>query len=276
MCLPVDCSDGPLGGWSQNVLVATSIELCGGGHPGHALDIDENPATCAPVGDCEQGLDNQYSGIMESLSDFYDCASFLDDMIISGSLIVLAEHVGAMVPEVPFSVRLYLGLAEGTQGQCDLFTETCPFLVDEQSFSEDACAPIIEIDNAVLSGTAVSAGGPGYSFTLSVTIDSDSGSKIPLTLRNLKLEGELKQKGTDFIIDGVVGGAIVKAELIGSIEVLPDDVELPVSKDMMVSMLQMMLEADLDLDGDGTAESISICAAVSTNTAKLVGVGQAE
>jgi hypothetical protein len=64
--------------------------------------------------------------------------------------------------------------------------------------------------------------------------------------------------------DGILGGAVPKAQLLAAIDALPDE-GLPLPKASIKALLDSTVETDIDNDGDGKKESSSI-------SLKIIGV----
>ena len=245
-----------------------------GGTPGFALDVDQDPATCAPLNNCQDGLDNAIGGLLDQVGQFVDVNAELGKALEEGSIMLLMESVGANTTGQDFTINIYLGEAAVDKETCDWQSETCEYLVDPSSFDLDQCTPIIFFDNATITDGHLSAGGPEAIF--SVTIPLDSGLVLTANAYMARIEGTVQLEGETItaITDAIIGGAVHKQELIDTCLALPADTftDLPISKEMICNLLDMFIVADIDIDGDGMLDSASIGIALEAIGATIAGL----
>ena len=74
--------------------------------------------------------------------------------------------------------------------------------------------------------------------------------------------------------DGVVGGAVDKAELLETCMALPDDLfaDLGIGKDLVCNMLDMFIQPDIDRDDDGELDSASVGIAFGAIPGTITGL----
>ncbi|MFH1532592.1 MAG: Ig-like domain-containing protein [Pseudomonadota bacterium] len=250
-----------------------SLEMGSGGYPGMALDLDGDPATCAPEGNCSGGMHNEIGGLFAQLTAYMDVNEELANTLESGDVILLADFAGLNLNGDPFIMRMFTGEATLPQQQCDWQSDACPYLVSHDSFHPSTCEPYMQFDNAAIIDGKLTAGGPGYTFGVASPL-GDLGGAIVLDCHLAQVEGDVVvgEDGNVIALQNLVfGAAVPKQSLFDSIAAMPAD-EVPVSPEMIVSMLDMFLENDIDVDGDGVNESVSFAVMHDAIPAYLVGI----
>jgi hypothetical protein len=240
----------------------TSFSLGEAGIPGHALDVDNDPDTCSPASNCESGIDN-------SLSAFASLANEpLAEEVANGGLIALIELKGFNVEGELFEIHFWEG--EKVDGACDLQTMSCDYWVKESAISA-SCSSLFNFDNAEVTNGKLSAGGIGYGYPILLKI---GGADIALELENAKLEADLVLvNGQPTELTGVIGGAVSKSVLASALSAIPDD-QLPdgISKQALLTLVNVLIKNDIDLDSDGTPDAASIGVRVQAISGTIVGV----
>ena len=245
-----------------------------GGHPGEALDIDNDPDTCSPAGNCEGGFNNQMSALVTQLSAFVSPDSELDKALEEGEIVVLMELAGLAMDGSEFPVNMYAAEPEAGKDVCDWQTQACDYRVLAESFDPDTCLPMVRFDNAsVVGGEKLIAGGAGYFIVISIPLAE--GVELSFTAGMARLEGDLAGSGDALTIDnGLIGGAVRKDDLMQAVDAVPPETmeELPVSKDMVKSLLDTFVEADVDTDDDGELDAASVGVKFNTIAGTITGV----
>ena len=77
----------------QPAVKATQFELATDGFPGSGLDVDDDPDTCAPSGNCNGGVDNALAPLATLMNDP------MYQSVVDGSLIYVAD-LSEATPEV--------------------------------------------------------------------------------------------------------------------------------------------------------------------------------
>jgi len=239
-----DCGCQPE--FSPQVSKVNMLSIGADGKDGNGLDVDLDESTCSPSG-CEVGIDNSLSLLAGLANDS------LTSAVADGSVILLFEHRDFVADGSPYTLSFYGG--EDTDSDCDIQTETCPYFVKKDSFDEN-CEPLVKMDNATISGTTLSAGGPGYNFSLPLPLAD--GVLLDLVLYHAQVVGTVGfAAGNPATLDGILAGAISKQDMITAIEAVPDDA-FPIDKEMVLSMIEMLVTADIDSTGDGQLDAASI------------------
>jgi len=249
---------------------ANELAVGSGGHPGEALDVDQDPTTCAPSGDCESGLDNQLWSLLGMLGGLtgMEPADLLQEMVDAGDLNLLFE----MRPQADGGLHMGLFYALEENGACNPVGQTCDFWVASSSYDTVTCLPLVLFDNTVIAGSGLTAGGPGYHFSLPVPMGFGD-EPMPLTVDRAVIEATVAISGGGDIqsMVGVIGGAIPEQAFYDAIDAIPEG-ELPIDKGMLLGMLGMFLNSDIDLDGDGVDDAVSVGITFTTGPAAIIGI----
>lgn len=272
-CHDIACLDNIDFGVGQKL---DAMAIGAGGHPGEALDVDDDPDTCAPAGDCELGLNNQLSGLLGQISNFVDANSELAKALEEGKLVLLADLVGFAGEGTPFTLNMYLGDPLLPKEECDFQAAICEYLVAPGSFDLAFCSPFISFDNALVEDGQLTAGGPAALFSLAIPVTDEL--LLTVTANMAQIQGTFVAGDPPTITAGLVGGAVRKDKLVESVNAVPDEMfeELPLSKEMFINILIMFVQNDVDTDLDGELDAASIGIKFSTIGAELTGVGSAE
>lgn len=231
------------------------------GHPGSGLDLDDDRATCAPMQyyetpQCSHGVDNAFVllGLMANYS--------LDQAVGEGTMNVIFSLQGYDNPACPFTMDFFRGaLLSGNPGCVN--EEGCEYAITEDSFDPATCTPLSSIGNARVTDGNLTGGRDGdfiYSFDVIIV-----GVRIVVPVYFPRIEAQVQfEGGIPAVVDGIIGGVIMKDDFIGAFEAVPAD-EYPegVTKAEMIDMLQSLyaeeqFERDYDLDSDTEPESSSI------------------
>ena len=258
--------------FSETVQKLVTMQMGADGMDGEALDIDGNPATCSPFGKCENGNDNSLSNLFSSIADFIDINASLTTAVDNGTVIMVAELVGFVQTGLPFSLNMYIAEPSVPKGQCNFQTTTCNYVVDSGAIDWEACAPMVTFDNATVVDGLLTSGGNGYQFTLPLPFFG--GQPLLLLLHNARIHAtiDIDANGKMTLSNGVIGGAIDKQLLLDAVDEMPDDGGLPVSKDMIKNLLNMLINNDVDTTGDGKKDKASMGIKFTSIPGAIVGV----
>ena len=243
-----------------------------GGHPGEALDIDGDPDTCAPAGDCEAGLNNQMSGLMEQMEAFVDTDAELANMLDDGTRVTVAECIGLNLDGEPFTVNVYRGIPVEDLGVCDYQHDNCPYYIDSSSIDAAGCKPMSTFDNATIVNGKLTAGGFGYLYLFDGFMIAPEFSLLSMASM-ARMTGTVVEVGGGEleVHDGLIGYAINKAEFLEQLSYI-DDSELPIGVDMLQNIFDMFLEPDVDANFDGELDSASMAVKFETIPGTIVGI----
>ena len=249
--------------FSPHVNKLTALAIGADGQPGASLDVDLNVETCAPLDNCSAGIDNSLGLLAELAGDA------LKGAVAGGDVILLLEHREFNASGTPYPLALYIGQPTGPD--CDVQTETCDYLVKADSFDAD-CKPVVLLDNAMVDGATLQAGGPGYNFLLPLPLSADV--ILEVTLFYAQVQGKVTfAAGGPASLDGILAGAISKEAMLAAIESV-DPADLPLDKELVVTMLELMISNDIDTDDNGTLDAASIGLPFAAGQGNIVGTDQ--
>jgi len=253
VCVPDLPSDG---------IKLTSLQVGASGDPGQGLDVDQSPATCSPAGQCSGGIDNALSVIAGFANDP------LRDGADQGDITLVFALSSLAVDPVEVSIFQAKSITPG----CNVQTQTCAWLVDRAFLDPTSCEPVAKVF-AHLSGDHLVGGGPGTSLPFAIPLDADTS--LDVVISNLRLDVTLTQvNGQAAALTGILGGAVPKQTLIDGIESVPADSFNGISKDAILSLVDLLVQNDIDGNGDGVKESASIGVKIIGIDAVISGVGQ--
>jgi len=213
-------------------------EVGNGGHPGEALDVDNDPDTCAPTDNCSGGCNNQMYDLMGQLENFMDVDAEIQTALEEGTRVTLAECVGLNLDGAPFTVNIYFGVIVEEKNVCDFQQQKCAYLATREHIDPISCQPRFSFDNAVVEEGQLSAGGPGYEFPFAGFAPFPDMLLI-ISGHDALMVGTVEELagGAVQLVDGIIGYAVVKSEFINSVDAL-DGADLPVSKEMIKNLLE--------------------------------------
>ncbi len=231
------------------------------GFAGDGVDVDQDGATCAPPNQCGDGVDNTLGIIAPFANDPFA------DAVATGSVLLIMT-VDSTTPG-PVNITLFQGELDPANSGCDFQTQTCDYLADTGLFDPATCEPLVSIP-ATLTGDQLVGGGPGTILPFSVPFSADA--TLDITLFNLRVEATVVTGANGLTaIDGILGGAVPKEQLIEALEGLPDDA-LPIPKAQVVTLLNTLVSNDIDTTGDGTKDAASIGLTFMGIDANLTGI----
>jgi len=246
--------------FSAPVNKVTALALGDSGRPGQALNVDGKP-TCSPTDNCEAGLDN-------SLAPFAGLANQpLQDAVDKGDVILLFEHRGFNLTGNPYTLAFWQG--KPVDPGCDIQHQSCAYWVPGDLLDPD-CEPLLGFHNAKVSGTKLTAGGVGTNYPFTIPIAP--GVNLDVRLANAMVEATLTlQGGKPVAMTGLLAGAVPKADMIAAVQAVPED-QLPISKDLVLQMLNLLIVNDIDTDADGNLDAASIGIRFSAIAGTIAGV----
>ena len=254
-----DCKCSPTFGPVAAKLVSAAISTTG--NPGDALDLDGDPTTCAPAGNCSGGAHNALAAI----AGFANTS--LQGAVEDGSVMLLVDF--QTFGQGPVTMALHQGALDAGNSGCDFQTQSCQYTVDPSLLDATTCAPVVALDGT-LTGESLVGGGKGTNFPFSIPFGD---SALSIEIFDVQIAGTVKQANGQITAfeDVVLGGAVPKASIKAALDQLPADA-LPIPKDTIAQLLDTLVASDIDTDGDGVKESASIGLKLSGIPATLVGV----
>lgn len=236
-----------------------ALALSSDGKPGSGLDVDGDPETCQPSGDCGGGVDNVLGPLSYVVNDA------IVDSLANGALAYVFDLSKARLDGTPFDLVIYDVARVGDS--CDFQSPDCEWRATQAGF-DGACQPYFAIDAARIEGSKLDAGGVDAVITLVVKLDETTN--LPMTIAQARITADLTLEGGAITkLRGIIAGAVPKSQLIKAIQNLGDDV-LPIDKTAAATLLDNLIENDIDLDRDGERDAVSIGLTFETVPGTLV------
>ncbi|NUN15840.1 MAG: hypothetical protein HUU55_19620 [Myxococcales bacterium] len=208
--------------WSYRI---TGLTIGDAGTPGKGLNIDDNPATCAPSTGCSDGVDNGFAGVSGLAAE------------------ALAQAVNTE------TIRLMLR-RQGC-GPVELLTYTkngSTRRIDTESIDAETGYGKSYVPNVVVDNPTFSAGPDGeFAFPLAV-----AGAQTIVPIHQVHISGTIR--GDNITV--VLGGIVDKNELDTSLAELAKGMGL--EPKTVFDLVGGLTEIDQDTNNDGTQDAISI------------------
>lgn len=241
---------------TTHAIKVTHVEIASDGYQGSGLDVDFDPDTCAPPGDCSGGVDNALAVFAPLLNDA------MAEALLEGTLMWVIDLSEATFDGQPFPLAvLDSELSDDSiLAGCDYQAESCVYNVEQFSYDGD-CEPYFALEDVVIADAEMNGGGTGQSLTMGLALAP--GVFVPVTVLAAQMSATLTivpdgQGGQKIVgMEGFVAGATPKEQLIETIVGINSDL-FPVDKETALFFLEQLIENDLDVDNDGVNESASI------------------
>jgi len=255
--------------FSETVGKLIVFQIGKNGTLGEGIDVDGDPATCAPADSCGDGIDNAASAL----------AFFINKPLIAavenGSFSFVAEFEGYQGEGQEFTLNLYqvsMGVGSKTSG-CNGQNEVCEWEVFQAAMTPD-CKPKFSFPKAIVTGGKVKAGGAGTLFAMDASIMG--ASNATLYVMGASITGSVKfgpDGKTIQGVAGVLGGAVPQQTVVDIINSMDSALfaQFGMTKAAALTLIQDLLEIDIDTDGDGKADASSIGLRFSAIGAKIIG-----
>ena len=248
--------------FSDTVAKLVYVALGDGGYVGEGLDVDGDPATCAPEDSCAGGINNAFSAL-SAITEELAGVDINDEMAkntTAGWVKLVAElrNYGSE----DFALAIYQADLDPANNGCDFQKNVCSYWVQSEFLDDETCLPKALLP-ATLNGTSILAGGPGTS--LPFDLPFEGGVTLEIVLYNLMFEGQVSvTNGSVNSFSGILGGAIPKADLEAAILKLPPEALGGFEAADVMPLLSLALEYDINVPGKGPSASIGL---------KLEGIG---
>lgn len=242
------------------------------GLPGQGLDVDGVAGTCAPAGDCSDGIDNFFGKMGIFITDQFKAD--MDRVQADGRLALLLEHESPGPGAGPYELNLMFGKRTAPTS-CNPATAGCNYLV----FAGDligSCAPRYVLNNAKVEGDVLTAGGKEFQAVVYFAIGN---VMLPQVLKWAQVKATVTRDGNGRITggSGVLGGAIDVKTLKLSLESVDAAQFSPYTKDQIIQQLDSRLCGgtsecgDLDTDTKAGKDAASIGLSFTLTTGNGVG-----
>ena len=254
-------------------LKVTWLKMGTSGQEGQAVDVDQDPDTCAPAADCADGRDNQFAGFLKSIAIALGGTEPLVESVEDGKLTLLYEMKDVKMDGTEFTLNIYRGDAVLPKEECNFQTEVCDYEVLLESFNEDTCLPVTTFDNSQLLGNTLVGGGQGYFFAFPFVLGLAEGKAITFMASSTRIVATVQfdEEGKPTQIDGIIGCAIPEADILTIADAIPED-KLPLPKAVIVALLQSVVNPDIDSDGDGVDDAVSASMLFTAKPGNIVGL----
>jgi len=227
-----------------------TLAIGDGGYVGEALDLDDDPTTCAPSSSCDGGINNSL-GIIAAFSN-----ESLADAVAGGDLSLLAMF--SPRGDDPDHVTLAMFSAElsPTTPDCDTQSETCDWLVKRDLIDPETCVPLVSMPGTIDGNVLTAVGEAALPFEIRLSGDA----VVEITIGSLRVVGTVTRSGGRVTsMQGILAGAVPKQQLLDGINALDED-SLPsnLDKATVVALVNTLVVNDIDTTGDGVNDSASI------------------
>jgi hypothetical protein len=282
---PLVCEQGAY--YAQYAMRLSSISIPSDGQLDRAFDVDDSTATCAPVGLCSGGADNQLGAMDIVCPSFTMDPPFINNSVFgmmlnleSGPANWLVEMRGLTLDATgtssigPFELRLYQGtwIASGectdaTQVQDSHADKQCDYLVDEQSFEPGTCTPVAVLDNAEINQGVLTAGGDNYNMPLTYRFQTvEFGFPMHRARMRANVEIDTNLGRIRVRTGGILGGVICPFDFASMVN------ELMSVDPAECDVLSKLPPADLETGcGPDNPDGISAAMIFRSVPARLVG-----
>ncbi len=246
----------------------TQFQIGTSGDPGDGIDVDGNPATCAPDGDCSAGIDNAAAVLSLVVNQP------LIDSVNNGQFTFVAELAGYQGENIPFTLNLYYANMDMSSQNvnCDQQKDVCNWDAMQTAFTA-GCLPKFSFKDAMVSNGVLTAGGADTLFAMDASL---LGAKnATLYVKGARVEAKITFTADGKAVQGMagaLGGAVPTPVFIDIVNAMDDSVFAQFGgKANALIMVQQLLVADIDTDGDGNKDASSIGLRFSALGAKIVG-----
>ena len=246
--------------FSPQVSKFTAMAIGNGGFVGEGLDVDGNPATCAPSTNCSAGINNSLGAIAGLVN------KPLTDSLAKGGLIFVLEYRN--LKQGAITLGLYPGQLDASNASCDPQAQSCDYDISASQIDYQKCLPKVELPGK-LAGNVIIAGSKTANVPFGIKLGN---ATLDIVIYGAQVNGTIVQDNAGNVtsFDGILAGAVPKATLAAAIDAVPD-ASLPLPKDTIKALLDSTIEADIDSNGDGTLDAASIGLKLHGIAGKIVG-----
>ncbi|MFT7624442.1 MAG: hypothetical protein ACI9WU_003630 [Myxococcota bacterium] len=236
----------------------SALQIGTDGQVGSGLDVDGDPATCAPAGDCAAGVDNAFAPLAGLANEA------LASAVAEGTINLLLELPGDKSADM--ELRVHQGEESGDG--CEPGVIPCDYIIAAAGFDPLTCAPLFALP-ATLDGTTLTAGGPGSQLPISVPVQ---GVLLEVILFDVRVQAEVELvEGQVVSATGNLAGALRQDALLAALDAV-DPAALPLPVETIKSLLQNLLTLDIDTDGDGVDDAVSMGMSMDAVDINLIGI----
>ena len=248
----------------------TQFQIGTSGNPGDGIDVDGDPKTCAPDGDCSAGIDNAASVLSFIVNQP------LIDSVNNGQFTFVAEMAGYQGENIPFTLNLYYANMDISSKNvtCDQQKDVCNWLAMQTAFTA-GCLPKFSFKDALVKNGVLTAGGSDTLFAMDASL---LGAKnATLYVKGARVEAKVTFTPDGKAVQGMagaLGGAVPSPVVVDIINAMDESVFTSLGgKTNALALVKQLLAVDIDTDGDGNKDASSIGLRFSAVGAKIVGTG---
>lgn len=246
----------------------TQFQIGTTGNPGDALNVDGDKNTCAPDGNCSEGVDNAAAVLAFVINQP------LSDSIVNGLFTFVAEFSGYQGENVPFTLNLYYASMnpESKLAKCDSQKDVCKWDITQSAFTA-ACTPKFTFPDAIIKNGVLTAGGANQLFAMDAQILGAKNATLYVKGARIESKVTFSSDGKAVVgMSGALGGAVPTPVVVDIINAMDDSVFASLGgKANALELVKVLLTVDIDSDGDGEKDASSIGLRFSAIGAKLVG-----
>lgn len=249
----------------------TFLEFVDGSEPTVGFDVDEDSETCSPEPTCNWGIDNTIATFTEN-SPQADLNLLMQSLLDEGYLAPLFLFRSAGTENPVVTVTVLGGEPAQPLSECDFLTDsTCEHHVLGESFDLDTCfAEPTWDDFDTSTPLRYEAGNLGSVIQLAMRLPG--GKRFTLNVYSARVDATQVMPQDSGKVEGVLGGAVVKADMLAWADALPLLPGMTPSKQLFKSLLDVYLIPDVDLDGDGEFEACSLSMRFEALVTNVAGV----
>ena len=238
---------------------------------GQGLDLDNNPATCQPQGDCQDGVENLFAKMGIFITDQF--APNLATAVAEGRLGLLLEHETPGPASGPYDLNLLFGRRVDPTS-CNPAGPNCNYRVLAAEVLSP-CTPRFTMNNASINGNVLTAGGSDFKARIYFVVGT---TLVPVDLWAARVQATVTvQNGVVTGGTGVLAGGVNVRALIQALESVPASQFSPYTKDQVIQQIDSRLCAsvnecgDMNTDGRPGNDSASIGLPFTLVTGNVVG-----
>lgn len=259
------------------------FHLSASGQPGHGLDVDENPATCAPAGDCGGGVDNQVAtlhveGCRPQPIDPGGFDYLLDLLMVHGrppeswllearDLTMSGNDSTAPFALVMHHAQWYPSVA--CTGSASVLDDerVCDYLVDDEWLAWGTCSPFAAFENVEIQGGVLEGGDEATTILISYNL---GGATAGLAIHRARIQADVTVAGNELTVtNGILAGVVCPRDLVSLLSTLVTSADPETCQ-----MEQQMPDPDMEVGcspGPGP-DGISVAFRFEAYPASIVGL----
>ena len=220
-----------------------------------AIDLDGDPASCAPVGACRDGVHNALGAMAWALNPI------VQGLTGAVPFLFAFQHLGSGPGPAPYTLALWPGIGLGDTGLCSL-DEVCRVLLYAED-DDEPCEPAWTFPGAYAFDGELVAGQLGTKYVIGMEAAQVGGSDTWFTIHGLQVRATLHIEGDEVVgMSGLIGGALLVDDIARLVDQartqgLIAATQIWFLQELVEQMLNNFLPADIDTTGDGNPDAFS-------------------